>query len=55
MAEDIGNIYKTKIPSYAEAADIQAALKLFHYGTTTVPTTEGEILADSLAGTVVVP
>jgi len=50
MAEDIGNIYKTKIPSYAEAADIQAALKLFHYGTTTVPTTEGEILADSLAG-----
>jgi hypothetical protein len=50
MAEDIGNIYKTKIPSYAEAADIQAALKLFHYGTTTVPTTEGEILSDSLAG-----
>lgn len=50
MAEDIGNIYKTKIPSYAEAADIQAALKLFHYGTTTVPTEEEDILQDSLAG-----
>ena len=50
MAEDIGNIYKTKIPSYAEAADIQAALKLFHYGTTTVPTQEDDILEDSLAG-----
>lgn len=50
MAEDIGNIYKTKIPSYAEAADIQAALKLYHYGSETVPTNEGEILADSVAG-----
>ncbi len=37
-AEDIGNIYKTKIPGYDDTADIQAALKLFHYGSETVPT-----------------
>lgn len=31
-AEDIGSLYNTKIPGYEDAADIQAALKLFHYG-----------------------
>lgn len=31
-AEDIGALYNTKIPGYEDAADIQAALKLFHYG-----------------------
>lgn len=41
-AEDIGNVYKTKIPGYDDTADIQAALKLFHYGSETVPT-EDEI------------
>ncbi len=34
-AEDIGALYNTKIPGYEDAADIQAALKLFHYGSTT--------------------
>ncbi len=34
-AEDIGYLYNTKIPGYDDAADIQAALKLFLYGSTT--------------------
>lgn len=50
MAEDIGNIYKTKIPGYEEPADIQAALKLYHYGSSTVPTTEAAIEPNSIAG-----
>lgn len=32
-AEDIGVLYNTKIPSYADPADIQEALRLYHYGT----------------------
>lgn len=32
MAEIIGNVYPTKIPGYDEPADIQAALRLYHYG-----------------------
>jgi hypothetical protein len=32
MAEVIGNVYPTKIPGYDEPADIQAALRLYHYG-----------------------
>ena len=31
-AESIGTIYSTKIPGYADNADIQAAFKLYHYG-----------------------
>jgi hypothetical protein len=30
--EDIGFLYKTKIPGYTDAADIQAALRAYHYG-----------------------
>ena len=33
-AEDIGSLYNTKMPGYEDAADIQAALKLFLYGST---------------------
>lgn len=50
MAEDIGPIYTTKIPALSEAADIQAALKLYHYGTVIVPTTEEEVISTSVAG-----
>lgn len=49
-AEDIGSIYTTKIPGYEDAADIQEALKLYHYGTSTVPTTESAIISNSIAG-----
>lgn len=31
-ADDIGEIYKTKIPGLEDAADIQEALRLYHYG-----------------------
>lgn len=33
-SENIGNLYATKIPGYDDAADIQAALRLYHYGST---------------------
>lgn len=49
-SEDIGTIYKTQIPGYEDAADIQAALKLYHYGTATTITQESEIVANSVAG-----
>lgn len=54
-SEDIGNIYKTQIPGYEDAADIQAALRLYHYGSSTAPTVEeigvtNGILANSIAG-----
>ena len=50
MAEDIGPVFTTKIPALSEAADIQAALKLYHYGTTDVPTLESQIIPTSVAG-----
>ena len=31
-SESIGAIYPTKIPGYVDNADIQAAFKLYHYG-----------------------
>lgn len=31
-SESIGNLYPTSIPGYDDAADIQAALRLYHYG-----------------------
>lgn len=31
-SEQIGNVYPTQIPGYDDSADIQAALKLYHYG-----------------------
>lgn len=32
MSESIGSLYPTKIPSLSETADIQEALRLYHYG-----------------------
>lgn len=34
-SENIGNVYPTKVPGYDDAADIQAALRLYHYGSST--------------------
>ena len=31
-SENIGSLYPTKIPGYDDAADIKAALRLYHYG-----------------------
>lgn len=49
-AEDIGTIYPTKIPGYSDAADIQAALKLYHYGTSNTITSENQIVSNSVVG-----
>jgi len=32
MAESIGNLYSTAIPALSDTADIQEALRLYHYG-----------------------
>lgn len=45
--ENIGTKYNTQIPSLTENADIQTALKIYHYGQSTEPTT---LVADSVAG-----
>lgn len=47
---DIGNIVTTQIPGYGDSADIQAALKLYHYGQSTVPANEGSVPPESIAG-----
>jgi hypothetical protein len=49
-AENIGTVYPTKIPGLDDPADIQAALKLYHYGTTNTLTSESEIIANSVVG-----
>lgn len=43
-------VYNTKIPGLADNADIQVALKLYHYGTTTIPGTLEGVLPGSIAG-----
>ena len=45
--ENIGSKYNTQVPSLTENADIQTALKIYHYGQSTEPTT---LVADSVAG-----
>jgi hypothetical protein len=39
-AENIGTLVPTKIPGYSDAADIQAALRLYHYGSYAFDTAE---------------
>ena len=50
MAEPIGNLYPTLIPEYDEDADIQAALRLYHYGSTAADITTENLPEDSVAG-----
>jgi hypothetical protein len=49
-SENIGSVYPTKIPGYEDAADIQAALKLYHYGTSNEITNESQIIPNSVVG-----
>ena len=42
--------FPTKIPGYEDAADIQEALRLYHYGTAIIPATASEINDKSIAG-----
>jgi hypothetical protein len=50
MAENIGSVYPTKIPEYADDADIQEALKLYHYGSIVPPTNLASVEPNSVAG-----
>jgi hypothetical protein len=49
-SENIGSVYPTKIPGLEDPADIQAALRLYHYGTTNTISTEADIIANSVVG-----
>lgn len=53
MSENIGSLYTTQIPQYEDAADIQAALKMYHYGSSsydTENTNESLLVSNSIAG-----
>lgn len=51
MPETIGgSVFPIKIPLYSDNADIQAAIKYYHYGSSTVPLTESAIDPSSIAG-----
>lgn len=47
---DGSGVYNTKIPGYDDAADIQQALRLYHYGTSTIPANLSEVAQASIAG-----
>ncbi len=52
-SENIGSLYPTKMPGYDDAADIQAALRLYHYGSETYDpntTDPDDIPPSSVAG-----
>lgn len=50
MSEEIGSIKPTQIPAYEDDADIKAALRLYHYGQSSVPATSEDVPAESIAG-----
>lgn len=50
MAEDIGSVFNTQVPSYTEAADIRKAFNLYHYGSEIAPPDESSLQASSIAG-----
>lgn len=53
--ESIGALVPTKIPGYADAADIQAALRAYHYGSYTFDINESdpaELINPSIAYTI---
>lgn len=39
-----GTLYPVSIPDYTDPADIQTTLKLFHFGSTTIPTLGADIV-----------
>jgi uncharacterized protein YaiE (UPF0345 family) len=54
-AESIGSLVPTKIPGLADQADIQAALRVYHYGSYTFDTAETdptELINPSIAYTI---
>ena len=54
-AENIGTLIPTKIPGYVDDADIQAALRLYHYGSYTFDVNETDpanLVSPSMAKTI---
>jgi hypothetical protein len=54
-AESIGDLIPTAIPGYADAADIQAALRVYHYGSyayNPANTSPGSLITPSMAKTI---
>jgi len=54
-AESIGDLIPTAIPGYADAADIQAALRVYHYGSfayNPANTSPGSLVTPSMAKTI---
>ena len=54
-AESIGDLIPTAIPGYADAADIQAALRVYHYGSYSynpANTSPGSLVSPSMAKTI---
>ena len=52
-SENIGALFNTQMPGYEDAADIQAALRLYHYGSLTYDpqqTDPSQIPGSSVAG-----
>lgn len=49
-SESIGSVYPTQIPALADNADIQSALKLYHYGSTSAPASAALANTNSIAG-----
>lgn len=52
-AEDIGNLFNTKMPGYEDPADIQEALRLYHYGSSAYDPNNSDtaqLVANSIAG-----
>lgn len=47
---NLGGPFPTPAPEYTEAADILRALRLYHYGTETIPANESEVDPASVAG-----
>ena len=47
---DLGGPYPTPAPDFTDAADIIRALRLYHYGTETIPQSTAELSPDSVAG-----
>jgi hypothetical protein len=49
-SEDIGSVFTTQIPGLTDNADIQTALRLYHYGQSTAPSTKAAAIRNSIAG-----
>lgn len=48
--EATNQLFNTNIPLLSEDADIQEALRVYHYGSTTIPSSNASISANSVAG-----